>query len=57
VAALEDPLEPLGGRGAVLAECGGAGAVPAAWGLTVAAQVLLAVVSDLADVVVLPADR
>jgi hypothetical protein len=55
VAPLEDPLEPFGGRGAFLAERRGAGAVPAARGLAVAAQVLFAVVGDLADVVVLPA--
>jgi hypothetical protein len=57
VAALEDPLERLGAGLAVLAEAGGAGAVPPAWALAVAGQVLLVVLGDLTGVVVLPPDR
>jgi hypothetical protein len=57
VAAVEDAHERLGGGGAVLAERGGALAEPAAGGLAVAGEVLLAVVGDLAEVVVLAADR
>jgi hypothetical protein len=57
VAAVEHPHERLGGGGALLAERGGALAEPAARGLAVAGEVLLAVVGDLAEVVVLAADR
>ena len=57
VAALEDSLERLRGGDPLLTEGRGAGAVPAARSLTVAAQVLLAVVGNLADVVVLPPHR
>jgi hypothetical protein len=57
VAAVEHPHERLGGRDAALAERLGAAAEPAAWWLSVAGQVLFAVFGDLADVVVLPANR
>jgi hypothetical protein len=57
VAALEDPPERLGVGFAVLAEGGGALAVPPARALAVPGQVFLVVLGDLAGVVVLPPDR
>jgi hypothetical protein len=57
VAAMEHVYERLGGGGAVLAKRGGALAEPAARGLAVAGEVLFAVVGDLAEIVVLAADR
>jgi hypothetical protein len=57
VPAVEHPHERLGGGGALLAERGSAPAEPAAWRLAVPVQVLLAVLGDLADVVVLAAHR
>src|SRR5215211_7526151 len=57
VAALEHGLEPGHGCFALQPQAGGAGAVPAAWGLTVARQVLLVVGGQLAGVVPLPGHR
>jgi hypothetical protein len=57
VAALEHALEPRRRCFALQPEGGGAGAVPPSWGLAVAGQVLLVVGGQLAEVVVLAADR
>jgi hypothetical protein len=57
VAALDQPPEALLGGFPLQAEAGGAVAVPAAWGLAVAGQVLLAVVGEAFQVVVLAARR
>ena len=57
VAALEHGLEPGHRCFALQPEAAGAGAVPPAWGLTVAGQVLLVVGGQLAGVVLLPAHR
>jgi hypothetical protein len=57
VAALEHGLEPRHGCFALQPEAAGAGAVPAAWGLTVAGQILLVVGGQLAGVVLLPPHR
>jgi hypothetical protein len=57
VAAMEHPHERLGAGDAALAQRLGAATEPAAWRLAVAGQVLFAVAGDLADVVVLAANR
>jgi hypothetical protein len=57
VAALEHGLELRQRCFALQAEGGGAGAVPAAWGLAVAGQILFVVGGQLAGVVLLPAHR
>ena len=57
MSALDQAPEFLLGGFAVEAEAGGAVAVPAAWGLAVAGQVLLAVVGEPFEVVVLTAGR
>jgi hypothetical protein len=57
VAALEHALEARRRCFALQPQAGGAGAVPAAWTLAVAGQVLLVVGGQLAGVVRLPADR
>ena len=57
VAALEHAPEPRRRCFALQPQVGGAGAIPTSWGLAVAGQVLLVVGSQLAEVVVLPADR
>ena len=57
VAALEHGLEPGHRCFAPQPEAGGAGAVPAAWGLAVAGQVRFVVGGQLAGVVGLPTDR
>ena len=57
VAALEHGLEPGHGCFALQPQAAGAGAVPPAWGLAVAGQVLLVVGGQLAGVVGLPAYR
>jgi hypothetical protein len=57
VAALEHGLEPGRRCFALHAKGGGAGAVPAAWGLAVAGQVLFVVGGQLARVVGLPPHR
>jgi hypothetical protein len=55
VAALEHSLEPGHRCFALQSQAGGAGAVPPAWGLAVAGEVLLVVGGQLAGVVGLPA--
>jgi hypothetical protein len=57
MAALEHGLEPGPGCFALQPQRGGAGAVPAAWGLAVAGQVRFVVGGQLAGVVLLPAHR
>jgi hypothetical protein len=57
VAALEHPPEARRRCFALQPQGGGAGAVPAAWGLAAARQVLLVVGDQLAGVVGLPAYR
>src|SRR5215218_5260887 len=57
VAALEHGLEPGHRCFALQAEGGGAGAVPPAWTLAVAGQVLLVVGGQLAGVILLPTHR
>jgi hypothetical protein len=57
VAAFEHGLEPGRRCFALQPKAGGAGAVPAAWGLAVAGQVLLVVGGQLAGVILLPAHR
>jgi hypothetical protein len=57
VTALEHPPEPRRGCFALQPQAAGAGAVPAARGLTVARQVLLVVGGQLAGVVLLPPHR
>jgi hypothetical protein len=57
VAALEHALEPGHRCFALQSQRCGAGAVPPAWGLTVARQILLVVGGQLAGVILLPAHR
>src|SRR5512132_1734608 len=57
VAALEHGLDPRRRCFALQSQAGSAGAVPPAWGLTVAGQVLFVVGGQLAGVVLLPAHR
>jgi hypothetical protein len=57
VAALEHGLEPGRRCFALQPDAAGAGAVPAAWTLTVAGEVLLVVGGQLAGVVLLPTNR
>jgi hypothetical protein len=57
VAALEHGLEPRRRCFALQSEAGGASAVPPAWGLAVARQILFVVLGELAGVVRLPAHR
>ena len=57
VAALEHGLEPGHGCFALQPQAAGAGAVPPAWGLTVAGQILLVVGGQLAGVILLPPHR
>jgi hypothetical protein len=57
VAAFEHGLEPGRRCFALQPERAGAGAVPAAWGLAVAGQILFVVLGELAGVVLLPAYR
>src|SRR5215218_6888449 len=57
VAALEHGLEPGHGCFALQPKAAGAGAVPAAWRLAVAGQILLVVGGQLAGVVLLPPYR
>jgi hypothetical protein len=57
VPALEHSLEPARRCFALQPQAAGTGAIPPAWGLTVARQVLLVVGGQLTGVVLLPADR
>jgi hypothetical protein len=57
IAALEHPLEPRHRCFALQPEAAGAGAVPPAWGLAVARQILFVVGGQLAGVVLLPPHR
>jgi hypothetical protein len=57
VATLEHGLEPGHRCFALQPQAGGAGAVPAAWTLTVARQILLVVGGQLAGVILLPSHR
>jgi hypothetical protein len=57
MAALEHGLESGHGCFALQPEAAGAGTVPAAWGLTVARQILLVVGGQLTGVVLLPPHR
>jgi hypothetical protein len=57
VAALEHGLEPGHRCFALQPKAAGAGAVPPAWGLAVAGQILLVVLGELAGVVLLPPHR
>jgi hypothetical protein len=57
VAAFEHGLEPGQRCFALQPEGAGAGAVPPAWRLTVAREILLVVLGEFAGVVGLPADR
>jgi hypothetical protein len=57
VPALEHGLEPGHRCFALQPQGGGASAVPAAWGLAVARQVLFVVGGQLASVILLPAHR
>jgi hypothetical protein len=57
VAALEHGVEPRRRCFALKPEGGGAGAVPPAWGLAVAGQILFVVLGEFAGVVGLPAHR
>src|SRR5215216_140741 len=57
VAALEHGLEPGHGCFAFQPKAGGAGAVPPAWGLAVAGEILFVVIRKFAGVVLLTAHR
>jgi hypothetical protein len=57
IPALEHGLEPGHGCFALQPQAVGASAIPPAWGLTVAGQILLVVLGELPGVVRLPTDR